>query len=140
MDDGLRRGDEVFEKQMSKLEAKFPFESKKDTSVHIHWCSKALAKASQCLKASMLARLSQFIYIYMSANRQTCLTDSVTSEEKRNLRALIGSLQYAASNTRPDLSSRLSCLQSEINRVSAQQLQDANCVLREGKRYKNTQI
>lgn len=64
MDDGLRRGDEVFEKQMSKLEAKFPFESKKDTSVHIHWCSKALAKASQCLKASMLARLSQFIYIY----------------------------------------------------------------------------
>lgn len=76
----------------------------------------------------------------MNANRRACLTDPVTSEEKHSLRALIGSLQYASTNTRPDLSSRLSYLQSEINRASVQTHHDANRVLHEAKGYKDTQI
>lgn len=49
-------------------------------------------------------------------------------EEKHALRALIGSLQFAAVNTRPDLSSRLSFLQSEINKARVQTLLEANKV------------
>ena len=71
--------------------------------------------------------------IHMNARRRTCLTDEVTSEERHALRALVGSLQYASINTRPDLSSRLSYIQSEINKATVQTLHDANRVLHEAK-------
>ena len=48
----------------------------------------------------------------MNANRRTCLTDEVTPEERHALRALVGSLQHASANARPDLASRLSFIQS----------------------------
>jgi len=64
----------------------------------------------------------------------------VNPDEKQALRALIGSLQYAAVNTRPDLSSRLSHLQSTINSATIQNLIDANRVLHEAKRHKDTTI
>ncbi|CAL1168143.1 unnamed protein product [Cladocopium goreaui] len=42
----------------------------------------------------------------------------VTDTERHLLRGLIGSLQYAAVHTRPDLASSLSFLQSDINKVT----------------------
>ena len=64
----------------------------------------------------------------------------VTDAEKLSLRAIIGSLQYAAVNTRPDLSSRLSHLQSVINSAPVSTLIEANKVLHEAKRHKETAI
>ena len=62
------------------------------------------------------------------------------SANARDLRALIGSLQYASVNTRPDLSSRLSFLQSDINKATIETLIQGNKVLHEAKRHKNTSI
>ena len=76
----------------------------------------------------------------MTANRRTCTTEPITAEEKQSLRALTGSLQFAAVNTRPDLSSRLSYLQSEINRATVQTLHEANRILHEAKKLKETAI
>ena len=139
VDDGLCGGDEYFNQQISKLEAKFPFGSKKTgqftfTGVDIS------QQPDQSIIMSQSKYVSKIEPIHLNANRRTCLTEPVTSEEKHSLRALIGSLQYAATNTRPDLSSRLSYLQSEINRATVQTLHDANRVLHEAKRYKDTHI
>ena len=64
----------------------------------------------------------------------------VTEDERGLLRGLIGSLQYAAVNTRPDLSSRLSLLQSSINTATIETLQDANRLLHEAKRHHDVTI
>lgn len=139
VDDGLGGGDQYFEEQISKLEAKFPFGSKKVgqftfTGVEMN------QQADKSIIMSQSKYVSKIEPIHMNASRRTCLTDEVTSEERHSLRALVGSLQYASINTRPDLSSRLSYIQSEINKATVQTLHDANRVLHEAKRYKDTCI
>lgn len=59
--------------------------------------------------------------------------DAITTEERHKLRGLIGSLQYAAVNTRPDLASRLSALQSQVPRATVNTLLEGNRVLQEAK-------
>lgn len=61
-------------------------------------------------------------------------------KERQALRGLVGSLQYAATNTRPDISAKLSLLQAKINSACVKDLLDANRLLTETKQYKNTKI
>jgi len=56
------------------------------------------------------------------------------------LKGLIGSVQYAATNTRPDLSAKLSLLQAKINSATVKDLGDANRLLQEAKLHKYTKI
>ena len=65
---------------------------------------------------------------------------AVSEEERQALRGLIGSLQYASVHTRPDLASRLSSLQSQINSATIGTLVMANKVLHEAKRYHEVTI
>ena len=53
---------------------------------------------------------------------------------------MIGSLQYAAVNSRPGICSRLSWLQSEINRAKLSTLIDANRTLHEARLHAGVQI
>ena len=62
----------------------------------------------------------------------------VREEERQQLRGLIGSLQYASTNTRPDLGSRLSFLQSHINSACVETLMDGNRALQEAKKHADT--
>lgn len=64
----------------------------------------------------------------------------VTESERQQLRGIIGSLQYAATNTRPDVSAKLSHLQSRINSAVVRDLLDANRLVGETKRFKETSI
>ena len=73
--------------------------------------------------------------IPIEVNRKSQPNLQVTEDERGLLRGLIGSLQYAATNTRPDLASRLSALQSAINTATIETLWDANRLLHEAKRY-----
>ena len=90
--------------------------------------------------------LSQSAYVRkipsipIEVHRKTQPNLPVTEAERGHLRGLIGSLQYAATNTRPDLSSRLSLLQSEINQANIETLQSANRLLHEAKRYHDVTI
>ena len=79
VDDGLRGGDEYFDQQISKLEAKFPFGSKKTgqftfTGVDIS------QQPDQSIIMSQSKYVSKIEPIHMNANRRTCLTEPVTSE------------------------------------------------------------
>ena len=114
VDDGLCGGNKYFQEKLAQLEAIFPFGSKKAkaftfTGIDLH------QNANYSITLSQEKYLAKIEPIHIEHNRKHSPELTVNAEEKQALRALIGSLQYAAVNTRPDLSSRLSHLQSSIN-------------------------
>lgn len=64
----------------------------------------------------------------------------VLKGERQSLRAVIGSLQYAAINTRPDPCSRLNWLQSEINKAKVSTLIEAKKILHEARVHADVKI
>jgi hypothetical protein len=139
VDDGLCGGNEFFLQQLKKLETKYPFGSKKNQSF-------VFTGIEMCQNADYSITLSQEKYvskiepIHIQPERKSLPESTVNNDEKQGLRALIGSLQYASVNTRPDLASRLSYLQSQVNQATVQTLIQANKVLHDAKRYKDTTI
>ena len=139
VDDGLCGGNKHFHEKLAQLEAIFPFGSKKTksftfTGIDLH------QNANFSITMSQEKYISKIEPIHIEATRKHSFELPVNPDEKQALRALIGSLQYAAVNTRPDLSSGLSYLQSTINSATIQNLIDANRVLHEAKRHKDTTI
>ena len=139
VDDGICGGDEFFDRQIKLLEQKYPFGSKQMTNFTFTGVEIA-QKPDMSIELSQSKYVSNIESIPIDTNRRKGLEEPVTPKEQHNLRALVGSLQYAAVNTRPDLSSRLSYLQSEINKATVQTLLDANRILHEAKRHKDTTI
>jgi len=78
--------------------------------------------------------------IKIESNRKSQIDLKVSEEERQQLRALIGSLQYASVNTRPDIASRLSFLQSKVNQATIDTLIEANKTLHEAKRHHDVEI
>ena len=137
VDDGLCAGDHFFLQTLEKLEKRFPFGSKRNgdftfTGIHV------------CQDEQHNIHLDQEDYVMniepirIDRSRRKLEQAEVTEEEKQGLRGLIGSLQYAASNTRPDISARLSLLQSRINCARIIDLLEANRLLGDAK--KNSQV
>ena len=78
--------------------------------------------------------------IHIPRNRRQDPKAATTEEEKTALRAITGSLQYAAVHTRPDLAAKVGELQSATSQSTVEVLLQANRVLHEGKVHKNTHI
>ena len=139
VDDGLCGGDSYFQSKIAELEQKFPFGSKKSQQfVFTGIEMKQLSDYS--ILMSQEKYVTKIEPIHIDPIRKAQLETPVTEQEKQQLRGLIGSLQYASVNTRPDLSSRLSSLQSEINKSTIATLIHANQVLHEAKRHKDTHL
>ena len=139
VDDGIGGGNAYYDSKIQELEKKFPFGSRKIanfTFTGIEVCQQG--DASIVLNQSAYVRKIPAIQI--DPNRKTDENNPVTEAERLALRGLIGSLQYAAINTRPDLSSRLSTLQSQINSSTINTLMDANKLLHEAKRHHDMTI
>ena len=139
VDDGLGAGDSQFAKAISRLEEKFPFGSKKEGSFIFTGI-----QLSQQWDGSIELDQTQYVQdipsIDIPRHRRVDLESLVTTEERQSLRGLVGSIQYAATNTRPDLSAKLSLLQARINQAQVKDLVDANKLLSEAKLYKDTKI
>ena len=139
VDDGICGGNDRFLEQLDKLEAKYPFGSKKIsnfvfTGIQMSQSSDGSISMSQ---AEYVKRIDP---IQISQSRRSQESEKVSEEERQALRALIGSLQYAAVHTRPDLSARLSFLQSKINSATVETLTSANQALHEAKRHSEVMI
>eukprot|EP00435_Cladocopium_sp_Y103_P060955 s399_g22.t1 len=139
VDDGLGAGDKTFEATIAQLEAKYPFGSKKDTDfiftgIHVaqQW--------DGTIELDQTQHVEDIPAIDIERNRRQTPDQSVTEHERQALRGLVGSIQYAATNTRPDLSAKLSLLQAKINQATIQDLHDANKLLQEAKAHKQTKI
>eukprot|EP00435_Cladocopium_sp_Y103_P048904 s1817_g14.t1 len=139
VDDGIHGGDAYFQQQISKLERKYPFGSKKSkmftfTGIDLQQFPDNSIELSQSKYVRNINAIS------ISPERRADENSPVTEQEKHQLRGLIGSLQYAAVHTRPDLSSSLSLLQSEINRATVSTLIPANKALHIAKKHHDVTI
>ena len=139
VDDGLCAGNERFSHKIDMLEKKYPFGTKRMgqftfTGIDMQQTPDGTIHLSQ----SKYIRAIEPIKIQPERRKQP--DQKVTEDERQQLRALIGSIQYAAVHTRPDLSSRLSMLQSAINSATVETLISANQALHEAKKHHDVTI
>ena len=139
VDDGLCGGNEVFQQKLQELQKKYPFGSQKlgefvFTGVHLK------QRSDKGIVLSQSEYVCNINPIKIDSNRKSLLDEKITEDERQQLRAIIGSLQYASVNTRPDLSSRLSYLQSRVNDATVNTLVEANRILHEAKRHHDVSI
>ena len=73
-------------------------------------------------------------------NRRSDSDSVATPSEVQQLRALCGSLQYAAVNSRPDLAAKVSMVQKSICKATVESLMEGNKVLNEAKTTLDTSI
>lgn len=139
VDDGLGGGDSVFEDTINRLEQKFPFGSRrrKDftfTGIHIH------QDENYNIQLDQSDYVSNIDPIKIDRSRRKSEDVEANESERQGLRGLIGSSQYAATNTRPDVSARLSLLQSRINSAKISDLLEANRLLGDTKKNRDVSI
>lgn len=139
VDDGLCGGNEQFHELIAKLEKKYPFGSRKlgkftFTGIDLH------QNADKSISLTQSSYVRNIKPISINPARRNQEEEKVTEEERQQLRGLIGSLQFAGVNTRPDLASRLSSLQSQINAATVETLLQANRTLHEAKRHHETTV
>ncbi len=113
VDDGLMAGDSTFQKVIDQLEKKYPFGSKSSndfvfTGIHIH------QKNDHSIELNQTKYIEDIPPIQIERFRRQDPSLSVNETERQGLRGLIGSLQYATTNTRPDLAAKVSFVQSKI--------------------------
>ena len=132
VDDGLFAGDQVFHEKVNQLEGIFPFGSRKKrnfvfTGLQIHQNDDFSIEVGQTQYVKDINPIS------INKDRRRHLEEPINEEERQAFRGLIGSLQYASVNTRPDLGSRLSLLQGRINNGQIQDLIEGNKLLHDAK-------
>ena len=139
VDDGLCGGDAEFMNRLANLQEKYPFGSQKIsdfvfTGIHLP------QRSDMGIVLSQSDYVRKILPIAIDSNRRSQVEEKVNENERQQLRALIGSLQYASVNTRPDLASRLSFLQSQVNQAKIGTLIEANKTLHEAKRHHDVEI
>jgi len=139
VDDGLCTGDAVFQQAIDKLESKYPFGSKMSndfvfTGIHIH------QRDDHVIELDQTQYIEDIPFIDVDRPRRQNSELEVTEAERQALRGLVGSLQYATTNTRPDLAAKLSFVQSVITTAKVKDLLEANKILQEAKNTKQTKI
>ena len=139
VDDGIGGGNEFYQEKIKLLEKKFRFGSHK-TQAFTFTGIEVTQRGDNSIHLSQSAYVRKIKPITIDVNRKTQTTSPVTDNEKLALRGLIGSLQYASTNTRPDLASKLSFLQSAINSATVDTLLEGNRLLHEAKHHHDVAI
>ena len=139
VDDGLCCGSPKFHAKLKQLEQKFPFGSKKETNF-VFTGLQISQKDDGAIWVDQTQYVKDIPPITLDKHRKGNPEDVVNEKERQNLRGLIGSLQYAAVNTRPDICNKLSLLQTQINKAKVQTLLDANKLLHETKMNSNVTL
>ena len=139
VDDGIGGGNQQFHDVINQLEKKYPFGAKKINSFTFTGID-LTQKEDHSIIMSQSTYVRKIKHIPIEPNRKTQEELDVTENGRGLLRGLVGSLQYAAVNTRPDLASRLSQLQSSINKAKIENLLEANKLLHEAKKYHEVSI
>ena len=132
VDDGLFAGDTVFHQKINQLEQVFPFGSRKArnfvfTGLQIHQYDDFSITVDQTQYVKDINPIS------IHKDQRKLVDAPISEEERQALRGLVGSLQYASVNARPDLGSRLSFLQGKINNGQVGDLIEGNKLLHDAK-------
>lgn len=111
VDDGIHGVDGFFHQQISKLEATYPFGSKKSRTFTFTGID-LQQNTDNSITLSESRHVKNVNPISLKPERRAQENEPVTKAERHLLWGLIGSLQYAAVHTRPDLVSSLPLLQA----------------------------
>lgn len=111
VDDGVGGGDSYFQQQLQELSKRLPFGSVKKrkftfTGVQLE------QYPDFSISASQQEYIHRILPIDIGRHRREQPQEPITESERTRLRALVGSLQYAVTHTRPDLAARLGKIQS----------------------------
>ena len=139
MDDGLAAGDQNFQQALKALETKFPFGSKKQQQF-VFTGIQVSQQPDFSIELDQERYVEDITPVSLNRERRLIPQELATDDEKQSLRALVGSLQYAATNTRPDISARLSFIQAKLNQAQIKDILDANKLLMDTKAHKDTKI
>jgi hypothetical protein len=139
VDDGIGGGDKHFQQAIKALETKFPFGSQRQgsftfTRVNIH------QEHNGDILLSQKDYINDIPPIDVNRDRRKNPEMPINSSELQQLRGLIGSLQYAATNSRPDLSCRLSLLQARVTCATVADLLQGNRMLADAKKHSDVTI
>ena len=139
VDDGIGGGDKHFQQAIKALETKFPFGSQRQgsftfTGVNIH------QEHNGDILLSQKDYINDIPPIDVNRDRRKNPEMPINSSELQQLRGLIGSLQYAATNSRPDLSCRLSLLQARVTCATVADLLQGNRMLADAKKHSDVTI
>ena len=99
VDDGICGGDSYFLSKLSSLEQKFPFGSHKFSAFTFTGIDVS-QQADKSITLNQSAYVRKIHSIPIEPNRKTQPELAVTDTERLALRGLVGSLQYASTNTR----------------------------------------
>ena len=139
VDDGIGAGDTKYHEAIAQLENKFPFGSKKNQRMTFTGLN-IVQQPDFSIEIDQEKYVEDIPPIHIDRDRRKQCQESVLESERQALRGLVGSLQYAATNSRPDISARLSFLQAKLNAATVQELLDANKLLQDAKVFKSTRI
>ena len=139
VDDGVYGGDSFFKRKLELLQKQLPFGSWKTKS--FTFTGILLEQLPDfTIRASQKEYIRNIYPIDVGRSRRQHPQSPVNENERTKLRALIGSLQYAASHTRPDIAAKVGELSSQVLQASVQTLLDANRVLRETQLNEEVQV
>jgi len=139
VDDGMGGGNQYYQEKIKLLEKKSPFGSHK-TQAFTFTGIEVNQRGDNSIHLSQSSYVRKIKPIAIDINRKSQTNSPITEDEKLALRGLIGSLQYASTNTRPDLASKLSFLQSAINNATVDTLLEGNRLLHEAKHHHDVAI
>ena len=129
----------MFEEAIRQLEQTFRFGSHKVSAFTLTGIE-LNQHQDHSITMNQSAYVRKIPSIAIDVNRKSQPETPVTEPERLALCGLMGSLQYAAINTRPDLSSKLSFLQFSINHAKIENLMEANRLLHEAIKHQDVTI
>ena len=132
VDDGLFAGDSVFHEKINQFERMFPFGNRKQKNF-VFTGLQISQQDDYSIHIDQTTYVKDINPINIDKDRRKHPEEPINEEERQALRGIIGNLQYAAVNTRPDLGNRLSMLQSRINNGQINDLIEANRLLHDAK-------
>ena len=139
VDDGIGGGNQNFEKALEQLQKTLPFGTRefrkfKFTGLDIE----------QLPDHSIRVNQSRYVHKINPINvpkiRRATPESPITDQELHQLRGLCGSLQYAAVHSRPDIATKVACLQKGIPKATVETLLEVNRVLREAQSHAETSV
>ena len=139
VDDGIGGGDAYFHQQLQKLSKTLPFGSFKTrkftfTGIQLEQLQDFSIRASQS------DYVHRILAIDVGRSRREQPDELATENEKSKLRALVGSLQYAVTHTRPDIAAKLGEVQVDMSKPTIKTLLQRNRVLREAQEHSHVHI
>ena len=132
VDDGIDGGNSRYEEAVRKLQETLPFGSHeydkfRFTGLDLEQMPDFLIKVSQ---ENYMHKIDP---IDVPKERRKHSSSPASDNEVSQLRALCGSMQYAAVNSRPDLSAKVSMMQKSIPNATVNSLMEGNKVLKKAK-------